>query len=317
MKKSPFQISNFLSQHAFKSEKEWKRIVAICLSDEGVRLDPCYTIDAENGITLHDFLDWMDNKFGPGDICNLDGQLVICGICHFNAAVIVGMLSDDKILTCERKVAQNGLKTTSEGEYYNFMNAMLKSELQFSRKEMALVKKYKPQPGDRVIFTTPQMSGLGVIKSLHPDTDSVDYFCYYINETGEVGYSMNEIGITKLSEVIFEPMNNSPQRQTKGNGLYLQRKLNKKLSQFGKVWNDKLHRIEPLDPMVPVGERYWYINDKLEVLSDIEHGRIASKRRYLAANYFKSQQEAMTYQGKIRVILNERYGLPDPKYTEK
>lgn len=312
MKKSLYQITNFLSQHSYKSEQELKRILAICQDEGDISLAPCYEISPDSGIGLMEFLDWNDNYFGAGDICKVEEEMMICGICDFKAATIVGKLSGDKIIISDSKEAQNRLKWPSEEERYNFMCAMMSSGLQFSLKEMKLVEKFVPQPGDRVIFTSTNQSGLGVVRSVHFDTDLVDYFCYYINETEETGYSMHEIGITKLSEVIFEPMNNNAsQRQTKGNGIYLQRKLNKVLAKYGKVWNEKLHRIEPLEPLVPIGQRYWYFNDKLELLSDVEAGKMSSRKRYYAANYFKSLQEGMDYMGRIAELLRDRWGLPE------
>lgn len=317
MKKTTLQIANFLSQCSFKSEQEWKRIVGICASDAGFQLKSTYAISPDTGITTIDFLDWCDNEFGAGDICELDGVLVICGICHFKTAIVAGKLFDDKIHACEEKVAQNALKYASEDDRRCFMSQMLSQGLQFSLKEMKLVKKYVPKPADRVIFTSADKTGIGVVRGVNFESDTVDFFCYHINETGETGYSMHELGITSLSEMVFEPMNNDlSQRQTKGNGIYLQRKLNKILGGFGKVWNEKLHRIEPLNPMVEVGEKYWYINDKLELVQDIERGKITSRRRYFVANYFKTHMEGLEYLGAIAELLRDRYGLPEKDNTE-
>lgn len=193
---------------------------------------------------------------------------------------------------------------------------MMRSGLQFSANEQRLVKRYTPQPGDRVAFTSATTSGLGVVKAVHLDTDSVDYFCYYINETGKVGYSMNEIGVTKLSDLVFEKLDDSGRNKICGNVVYLQRKLNDVLRRYGKVWKEKLHRIEPLDPIVPVGKPYWYFNDKMELTKDIEKGRVTSRRRYFAGNYFKSEAEGMVWIGKINELLRMRYGLPDSAYVD-
>lgn len=315
MKKTALQIQDFLKVQPIKSNQDYKRILGICQSDGSFQPNHTYSIDANTGITVLDYIDWVDNRFGAGDICNIDSQTVICGKSGFKVATIVGRLSGDKVIATADKVSQNELTEATEAQKYDFYCALLSQHLQFSLKEMKLVERYVPQPGDRVIFTSPTKSGLGVIKEIHFDTDQVDFFCYYINETGEVGYSMDCKNITTLSDVIFEPMNNSSQRQTKGNGIYLQRKLNKELARFGKVWNEKLHRIEPLSPMVPVGEKYWYLNDKMELIADVERGGIVSRRRYYAANYFKTMAEGLTYQGKITTLLRSRYGLPDPNYN--
>lgn len=84
------------------------------------------------------------------------------------------------------------------------------------------------------------------------------------------------------------------------------RRLNRELERFGKVWNDKLHRIEPLEPKVAKGEKYWYISDKMTVVTDREKGTPTSHFRYIAGNYFKSQDEALEYLGRFQELLRDR-----------
>ena len=316
MKKTSLQIQDFLKVQPIRSDQDHKRILGVCQGDGSVQPAQSFLIDPEAGITVLEFIDWVDNRFGAGDICNMGSQTVIVGKSDYRCSRIVGKLAGEEVIKVDEKVPQNELTEATDRQKYDFYCALLSQQLQFSLKEMKLVERYVPQPGDRVIFTSPGKKGLGVIKEIHFDTDEVDYFCYYINETGEVGYSMDCRAVTNLSDVLFEPMNNSSQRQTKGNGIYLQRKLNKELARFGKVWNEKLHRIEPLEAMVPVGEKYWYLNDKMELIADTERGGIVSKRRYYAANYFKTMEEGLTYQGQITTLLRARYGLPDPNYNK-
>lgn len=310
MKKSIIQISSFLANSSFKSDQDLKRILAICQAEDGFSSSINYAIDPENGITLIEFLDWCDNCFGVGDICKIEDTIVICGICTHKCARIVGKLLDDKLVICDIEMPQKALYGVSERERYDFMCVMLSERLQFSFKTLTLIAKYVPQPGERVIFTSPTLSGLGVVKTVHFDTDCVDYFCYYINETERVGYSMNELAVTGLSDVIFEPMNNSALRQTTGNGIYLQRKFNKILGRYGKVWNEKLHRIEPLEVQVPIGQKYYYIDDKMVLRADIEKGKGASKKRSYVGNYFWNIDDAMEFQGRFTAMLRDRLAKP-------
>ena len=111
-------------------------------------------------------------------------------------------------------------------------------------------------------------------------------------------------------------MNNSSLRQTSGNGIYLQRKLNNILSKYGKTWNEKLHRIEPLEPMSEKGKPYWYINDKLELVQDEENGKMSSRFRYRCANYFKTHAEGLEYLGRVAELLRDRLAIPDENYPK-
>lgn len=313
MKKTASQITSFLSQHSFKSDLEWKRIMTICLEDVNIDKTLCYEISPENGITLSDFLYWYDNLFGAGDICFLDGQLVICGKCDLRHATVIAKLSDGKLSTCDLEVPQSALKMASGGDCDMFMLVMMKQNLQFSQKEHALVERYTPKPGDRVVFIGPDFWGLGVVKGIDQQADSVDFFCYHVDGTGETGFSMHEDSVFRLSEVIFEPISGNKTKTSQGNGQYLQRKLNQELAVYGKVWRDKLHRIEPVS-LISVGSPYWYINEKMELIGAVETGGQVSRRRYCAGNYFTSYEEGLEYLGKFTSMLRDRLAFPDPEY---
>lgn len=314
MKKTQFQITSFLSKCTYRSEDDWRHIMGICRCD-GITPSTAgkCEIDPTAGLSLDEFVDWMNNKCGAGDICRYQKDLVICGFARLKCATIVGKLVDDKIHVCDMEIAQSELKTASTEESAAFIRALLSSGFQFSEKTLRLNERYLPKPGDRVIFNSPEFSGIGVVKDVNPRTGSVDFFCYYINETDQIHYSMNETDIMNLSDVIFEPMDNSDRRTTKSNGLYLQRKLNTVLAKVGKVWKDKLHRVEPLEGMVPIGSTYWYLNDRMILRSAIEKGKVSSKFRYYAANYFRTLEEGMARQAEIKEILLRGYALPEPK----
>lgn len=274
-------------------------------------------IDIDTGLTLDEFIDWMNGGCGAGDICRYNDDLVICGLARLKCATIVGKLVVDKVHACDMEVAQSELKTASAEECSLFLRALLSSGFQFSEKTLRLSGRYTPKPADRVIFSSPDFSGFGVIKNINPETGSVDFFCYYINETDQLHYSMNETDVMKLSDVIFEPMDNSACRTSQSSGLYIQRKLSALLARVGKVWRDRLHRIEPLDGMVPVGKKYWYLNECIVLKQAIERGTATSKFRYKAANYFRTQEEGMARQAEIKEVLLRGYALPEPNYVEK
>lgn len=313
--KNLLQVSSLLSVCAIKTEMDWKGIMGVCNSEYQTSVNNTPQLDPEAGMSFTDFCSWLDVGFGPGDICRLGDDLVICGNCTLRCSTIVARLSDDKLHICEEIVQQEALKTANPEEVALFFRMMSQNKLQFNANEMKLVERFIPKPLDRVAFSCPSFSGIGVIKAIHPEENLVDYYCYYINETKQVGYSMNETGITKLHEVIFEPMNQSSQRISLGNVMYLQRKFNKALAKFGKIWNERLHRIEPLDYSVPMGEPYWYFGKNLELLSSTEKGSAVAKERRYLGNYFRSLEEGLYYQRKFLLELTERFGDSDPEYV--
>lgn len=166
---------------------------------------------------------------------------------------------------------------------------------EFDYEKKALRKKYIPEINERVEFSRGNYIGLGVVRSINPVENSIEFFCYFIYSDKKIGYSMHESGICDVMSFQFNPMT-----------VVAARRLNRELERYGKVWNDKLHRIEPTDPKVAKGEKYWYISDKMTVITDREKGTPTSHFRYIAGNYFKSYDEALEYLGKFHELLRDR-----------
>ncbi len=83
------------------------------------------------------------------------------------------------------------------------------------------------------------------------------------------------------------------------------RRLGKELERVGKVWKDKLLRIEPAKVEQEVGSKYYYISDKMKVVTETEKGTPTSHIRYLAGNYFTTHMAATQMLGKINDLIRE------------
>lgn len=309
MGKTPLQIQSFLATNAYRSEGDWQMITAFCKNKAD--FDIHAEINPENGLSASDFIDWYENGFGPGDIVQKDAEIIMLGISHFKAAQSVARLSDDKILIQDIEIATDGLKIAPEGIVYDFRDAMFLQELQFSWKDMKLIKKFVPEVDMRVIFHGKGIKGLGVVRDVDPKSGDVELYCYYIYETKECGFSMHEKGIVNLQDFWFEPMDNGDKRQSKMNGISCQRRLNRELGRHGKIWNERLHRIEPIVMQVPVGGSYWYINDKMMLVQDVEKGLQLSRTRANAGNYFWKRADGLETLAEWNEILRNRLAKPE------
>lgn len=308
MSKTALQIQNFLSVNSYRSEGDWQMIAAYC--KDKADFDIHAVIDAENGISASDFIEWFEHGFGTGDIVERDGEVLMIGNSYFKAPQIVSKLSDDKIITCDIKVAENGLKMASTGIVQDFRDAMFRQGLQFSWKDMKLTEKYIPSVNERIIFHGKGVKGLGVIRDVDFQTGAVELYCYFIYETKQCGFNMHETGIVNLQDFWFEPMNNGDKRQSKMNGIACQRRLNRELSRHGKIWNERLHRIEPLTMQVPIGKTYWYITDKMTLAQDVEKGLQLSRTRANAGNYFWKRAEGQEMLDGWTENLRDRLAKP-------
>lgn len=56
---------------------------------------------------------------------------------------------------------------------------------------------------------------------------------------------------------------------------------------------------------VEEGKKYWYINDKFQLVSDIEKNNQTSTNRLLAGNYFTSNASGLEVVGQITEIIRD------------
>lgn len=314
MSKTPLQIQSFLASNTYRSEGDWQMIAAFCKDKAEFNIHA--EINPEEGVSASDFIEWYEHGFGAGDVVQNGDEILMLGISRFKAAQSVAILRDDKIHVRHEEIATAGLKRASDAIVCDFMNAMFSQRLQFGWKDMKLIKKYTPEVDERVIFHGKGIKGLGVVRDVDNKSGAVELYCYYIYESGACGFSMHEKGIVNLHDFWFEPMDNGDKRQSKMNGISCQRRLNRELERYGKIWNERQHRIEPLVMQVPVGKRYWYINDKMVLTQDVEKGLQLSRTRANAGNYFWKRSDGIDMLAEWNDKIRDRLAKPETNITK-
>ena len=304
--KTEFQVQSFLGSQSFMSEADWEMISIFCKKFKRFpTITPTYS---PNGLTIATFTDWFNNGFGSGEVAEMDGELVILGRCSLDEAEIVAKKAADGFKIVEIRISTTQLLKVSENRFYEAIRALSMQGLQYSREKERITEKYLPSVNERVEFYNNSVRGLGVIRSISPEDNFIELYCYYIYTTDEIGYSMHETGVCTVHDFDFAPMS-----------ISCQRRMNRELEKYGKVWYEKLHRIEPLKVKAEVGGKYWYINDKMSVVLEREKGTPTSQFRYIAGNYFTSYEEAVEYLGKFAELLRDRLAKPEKndKETDK
>ena len=292
MSKLEYQVSKLLEQYNFKSEIDWKAISSFCQVELNLISEMMPKI-AEDGIESSSFFSWYENGFGSGDVAWLDGKLVMLGACNLITAKIEATLTGDKLDLKRFDTNVSSLTQASEKDTAQFKHALTRNELQFSEQFQLIAEKRFPDMNEKVNFRKPGVRGIGVIRSILKDENKFELYCYHIYETGETCYSMHE-EISPLSDYTFDSMTISERRR-----------LESKLNKLGKSWNDKMHRIEPVNAKVEKGKKYWYITDKMKMTNDIEKGTPTSHMRFLAGNYFLTAEDCMENLGKINEMLRD------------
>lgn len=314
--KSPFQISSFLSQYAPKSTLDSEMISSFLEKRyKGFRTPSSFTMQSSlPPLDAQSLIQWLESGVGSTEIVMHGGRVGVLGQCGMERAVIVGTLSGSEVIPRSETVEASGLSKATESDTETFYKALYASRLQFDQASLTLVKKYIPSPNEKVIFYNNDFSqcGIGVLRSIDENTGDIEMYCYYLYPPANtVGYSMHEKGIVNIVTHIFEPMLEDDKRSSKMNGVSCLRRLNSELGKKGKVWKDKIKRIEPVSYELEEGKDYWFINDEFKVEQKKEKGTPTSHFRYLAGNYFVTKESAETMREKIVELIQSYLSSPD------
>lgn len=309
--KSQFQILTFLNQYKPATELDNDMITAFI--EKRYRITLTVQIFAQNStflpINTQSFLQWYENGYTASEIIKIGNKLGILGQSNLNEAEIIGTLEENTVQPCNRLVKAADLTKTVPEDSEHFLQCLSKSQLQFNPSSLTLEPKYIPKPNEKVLFHSYDFSinGIGIIRDIDTVTQAVELYCYFIYPTKtdktKLGYSMHEQNIVNLSDFIFEPLLENNNRFSTDDGISSYRRMKRELEKAGKIWKDKLNRIEPSQIKRNKGEKYWYISDKLTVVQDTDKGTPTPQKRYWSGNYFITQESALKMQNRISEML--------------
>lgn len=300
--KTKRQVIDFFKSNHFATAEDCEMVSLFCQNNCGLTPKDFPTVTTPGSINSQTFIEWYRNGFGIGDIVfekETGSYYVVSNssITNIQSCAILSNLckTGKKWKPNNVELDATTLSSVSEIENKAMTISLAEQGYEFDYEKKTLRKKYIPEINERVEFSRGNYIGLGVVRSINPVENSIEFFCYFIYSDKKIGYSMHESGVCDVMSFQFNPMT-----------VVAARRLNRELEKYGKVWNDKLHRIEPIDPKVAKGEKYWYISDKMAVVTDREKGTPTSHFRYIAGNYFKSYDEALEYLGKFHELLRDR-----------
>lgn len=285
--KTKNQILHFLKQRKFKSQMDFDGISLYCREKYSIRLHNPSSFSSEpTALDYATFAQWLNNGFAAGDVVFWGEN--------------IGLIQDADLTTAKicLKIDRNGpsfdsftipvqdITLAEKSASERVFDTLSKKGLEFGNPHFLISEKFIPASCNLVTFQNHKtgQSGFGVVRNVNSKGEIIMY-CYCVKNMPPK-YSMNEyLGmIDDFSFSAFTPAD------------YTRKALDIELAKVGKTWNHYLKRIEPLNMRVKKGERYWYITDKMQVTSDVEKGTATSNKRYLCANYFRNQEDAIRIQ---------------------
>lgn len=324
--KSQFQTLSFLSNYVPKTQLDSEFINSFLVQRFQITpKTPVFSPNSDsNTIDVQSFIQWFESGLNALKIACFKNEIVLLGNCTLQTCEIIGTLLEDGSISTEiRSVAPEEISKAPENDSERFYDVLLANNLQPDPNKLRLVPKYIPQNSDRVIFYdySLEIQGVGVVRHIDSEHD-VMFYCYFTyptqNKPKQIGYSLYETPGYDIRTIVFENIDKENIQTTLGNSTSCFRRLGRELEKVGKVWKDKTLRIEPLNVMVPIGEKYYYISDKMDVKQETEKGTPTSRFRYLAGNYFTTHEAAMLMEGKFNELLRGYLASDEwPKVVDK
>lgn len=315
--KSQFQTLSFLSNYAPKTPLDAEFINSFLV--QRFQITPKTSVFSSNLneslIDVQSFISWFESGLNALKIARYNNSIVLLGNCTIDSCEIIGsavlpVTCDSHINTAHYTVSPTEIEEASEEDIQNFYDVLFSSNLQPDPNELKLIPKYIPKNGDRVAFYdyTLDIQGIGVVNHIDQNHD-VMFYCYFTypmpNNPKRIGYSLKETPGYDIRKMVFENIDKENIQTTLGNSTSCFRRLGRELEKVGKVWKDKLLRVEPLKVELPVGSKYFFISDKMEVRTETEKGTPTSHMRYLAGNYFTEHKSAMLMLNKFNEMLRD------------
>ena len=301
--KTKRQVEHFLARRKYRSAIDFEGISLYCKNKFNIKLHVPSSYFSENSIDYASFAYWLEHGYGAGDvvnwgesICLVDSgdvhEVHICFKIDSNGVNFDDCMLNEQVITPAPKNAVESL--------YLRLREMGK---EFGNPFFCITEKFTPSPGSIVTFQNhiTKQDGVGVVRLITNTGEVIMYCCLVKGMENHIRYGMNEfLGV--VDDFSFQPVQPAD---------YPRKALEKALNDVGKTWNHNLKRIEPVDMKAEKGGVYFYITDQRTVVRAVEKGTPTSHKRYLAGNYFKSEEDA----NRINEEENElrRNYLAEPK----
>lgn len=286
------QILEFLQGNPPASEIELNTVLFVCRQQLHYYLPAAFNSlkPSPDGIKGLEFAQWVAHGFAAGEWVDWNGAEYLISRSTPSTVHFCGYFSKGKFSVCSEDT-----NTISPLKLSDERNAELSRLLANEGLELisggVLTKKYLPSELSKVYAISGDVAIIGICSQVK--ANEIELICSYNYGNKKCLYS----------EKLALPIDTWRFREATIGEF---RRLNRELEACGKIWNDRMKRIEPLHAKAKKGESYWYIDDKMNVVCKKEKECPTSHQRYLAGNYFLSQSDCLEVLGQFNLILQKK-----------
>ena len=283
------QIAKYAAQCCF-SDEDWQRVLSYCKNHfRGCRLHRAQRPLSDSN--FDQFLSWIDKGFGVGDIVRYGHTIGIVGAYTPDYVCLAAYLSFDRTLINQRMIVPGyKLIQSIESDRAEIQKLMEAADLKFSVSLACLAPAYAPNNGDIVRVITNGIHTTGIFKA----KKTQEWSFYALVKGGEI---LRDCTLPTCSISVSLPTKTDIER------------LQVVLAHNQMEWAARQKELRSVpNARADKGGRYWYLSEKLSVVSDVDRYTKKHDERHKNGNYFCSYSTAILFSQKIKNIRKELAG---------
>lgn len=272
------QILRYISQCGFQGD-DWQKVLDYCRQRfGGGKAHKSPDLSPRSMSTYDEFIEWIDNGIGVGDVVRYGHTVGIIGAYTPNYAKLSAYLSfDGELIDNDMEIVKSKIYKATDEDKSLMKQKMVAKGLEFSVPLSRCIKAYQPKGGDVVSIANGDIQTTGIFRA---KDEEHNYFYVYIDGDKVVKDMTCEVG-----SVVMSP-------PTKGEYRHFLAVLTKNNLE----WNPRQCVLRLIEATrAPKGKKYWYINDRFRICADIDKYTKLHDERHKQGNYFVSYQSAVLF----------------------
>ncbi len=284
--KTKEQIVKYTSQCRFSNE-DWQKVLGYCREHfGGGRIHRSLKPLSES--TYQQFLDWIDNGYGVGDIVRYGHTVGILGVCTPDYACLAAYLSFERELIEQKmEIPIYKIIKSTDSDKAEIQEKLQAMDMTFSVPLACLMKNYQPDDGDFVRVTIKDLQTTGIYRV---KTDKEWLFYAYVQD----GKILKDYALPIAGVSVSMPTKTDVER------------LLVALARNRMEWSARhktLRKVE--NARAAKGGRYWYLSEVFSVVSDVDMYTKKHDLRHKYGNYFCSYGTAVLFAQKVNGLRKE------------
>lgn len=276
------QIYRYTSDCQF-SDEDWQQILDYCRKlYGGGKIHKAINPKAQS--TYANFLSWLENGFGSGDMVqygntmgivgySLPDKIILAAYCDYEGNLIINEM---EVLEPERLI------TLDWDKRQHWKSLMFEADMDFSVRAGRTVTMYTPKKYFYVTLENEDGGESGVGMYLETANCQYHFLAFLSGEELKIDYWID--------------CNYTPLRQATEADI---KRLHTATSNAGLSYNERFHKFVKTTKRGQ-NNMYWYLNDRFELVMDRDDGTKKHTDRLNAGNYILDYTEGLLFMKEVR-----------------